>query len=187
MRDPRLLCNNTAHVSPGSLTHWARPGIEPESSWILVRFVNHWAMKGTPATSSTYTTAHGNTGSLTHWVRPGIKPMSVWILVHWTTKGTPCLLSFYFFLIFLIFRAALTEHGGSQARHRIGATAAGLHHSHSNADPKHVCDLHHSSWYTAHGNVGSLTHGVRPWIEPKTSWFVVRFISAAPQWELQLL
>ena len=24
----------------GSLTHWARPGIEPTSSWILVRFVS---------------------------------------------------------------------------------------------------------------------------------------------------
>ena len=29
------------------LTHWARLGIEPASSWILVRFVNCWAMKGT--------------------------------------------------------------------------------------------------------------------------------------------
>ena len=26
-----------------SLTHWARSGIEPSSSWILVRFINHWA------------------------------------------------------------------------------------------------------------------------------------------------
>ena len=29
-----------AHGSTRSLTHWARPGIEPESSWILVRFVS---------------------------------------------------------------------------------------------------------------------------------------------------
>ena len=28
----------TAHGNAGSLTHWARPGIEPSSSWILVRF-----------------------------------------------------------------------------------------------------------------------------------------------------
>ena len=28
--------------------NWARPGIEPASLWILVRFVNHWAMKGFP-------------------------------------------------------------------------------------------------------------------------------------------
>ena len=36
--------------------------------------------------------------------------------------------SFFFFL----FRAAPTAYGGSQARSRIRATAAGLHHSHSN-------------------------------------------------------
>ena len=31
-----------------SLTHWERPGIKPASSWMLVRFINHWAMMGTP-------------------------------------------------------------------------------------------------------------------------------------------
>ena len=29
----------TAHSSARSLTHWASPGIEPTSSWILVRFI----------------------------------------------------------------------------------------------------------------------------------------------------
>ena len=29
----------TAHSNPGSVIHWARPGIEPTSSWILVGFV----------------------------------------------------------------------------------------------------------------------------------------------------
>ena len=38
----------TAHGNAGSLTHWASPGIEPASSWILVGFVNHWATIGTP-------------------------------------------------------------------------------------------------------------------------------------------
>ena len=38
----------TAHGNAGSLTHWLRPGIEPSSSWVLVRFINHWAMTGTP-------------------------------------------------------------------------------------------------------------------------------------------
>ena len=28
-----------AHGNPGSLTHWARPGIKPTSSWMLVGFV----------------------------------------------------------------------------------------------------------------------------------------------------
>ena len=30
----------TAHGNAGSSMHWARPGIEPASSWILVRFVS---------------------------------------------------------------------------------------------------------------------------------------------------
>ena len=38
----------TVHGDARSLTHWVRPWIEPASSWILVGFVNHWAMKGTP-------------------------------------------------------------------------------------------------------------------------------------------
>ena len=33
----------TAHGNTGSFTHWARPGIEPMFSWMLVAFVNHWA------------------------------------------------------------------------------------------------------------------------------------------------
>ena len=37
----------TAHSNYRSLTHWARPGIEPVSSWILVGFVNHGATVGT--------------------------------------------------------------------------------------------------------------------------------------------
>ena len=38
----------TAQGNTGSLSHWVRPGIEPASSWILVRLVNCWATKGTP-------------------------------------------------------------------------------------------------------------------------------------------
>ena len=33
----------TGHGNATSLTHWSRPGIEPTSSWVLVRFFNHWA------------------------------------------------------------------------------------------------------------------------------------------------
>ena len=35
--------------------------------------------------------------------------------------------------VFFNFRDAPAAHGGSQARGQIGAVAAGLHHSHSNA------------------------------------------------------
>ena len=38
----------TAHGNAGSLTQWARPGIRPASSWILVEFVNRSSTKGTP-------------------------------------------------------------------------------------------------------------------------------------------
>ena len=37
---------------------------------------------------------------------------------------------------------------------------------------------------TAHGNAGSLTHSVRPGIEPTTSRFPDEFVSTAPWWEL---
>ena len=46
--EPCLWPTPTAHGKAGSLTHSGRPGIEPASSWMLVRFINHWAMKGTP-------------------------------------------------------------------------------------------------------------------------------------------
>ena len=38
----------TAHSNAEFLTHWVTPGIEPESSWMLVVFVNHWATTRTP-------------------------------------------------------------------------------------------------------------------------------------------
>ena len=41
MLDLSLICSlqYTSHGSTGSITHWARSGIEPASSWMLVRFV----------------------------------------------------------------------------------------------------------------------------------------------------
>ena len=41
-----------------------------------------------------------------------------------------------------------------------------------------------TTYTTAHGNARSLTHWARPGIEPTTSWFLVRFVSAASRWEL---
>ena len=40
------------------------------------------------------------------------------------------------FIYFLLFRATPEANGSSQARGRIGAVAAGLYHSHSNAGSK---------------------------------------------------
>jgi len=44
-----------------------------------------------------------------------------------------------------------------------------------------------ATYTTAHGKAGSLTHWARPGMEPVTSWFLVGFISPAPQQELLLL
>ena len=60
-------------------------------------------------------------------------------------------------------------YGNSQARNRIRATAA-------------TSQLHHSN-----SNAGSLTHTVRPGIEPTSSWMLVRFVSPAPQQEPQVV
>ena len=53
---------------------------------------------------------------------------------------------------FLLFRAVPAAYGASQARGQIGATAAGLHHSHTGSQPTSVSNT------IAHGNAGSPTH-----------------------------
>ena len=44
----QLLAYTTAYSSARSLTHWSRPKIEPESSWVVVWFLTHWATTRTP-------------------------------------------------------------------------------------------------------------------------------------------
>ena len=41
-------------VELGSLTHWARPGMKPTSSWIIVGFLTYWTTKGTPEVQVLY-------------------------------------------------------------------------------------------------------------------------------------
>ena len=53
---------------------------------------------------------------------------------------------FFLFLFILFFRADPAACGGSQARSRIGAAAAGPHHSYSNVGSKPHCNLHHNLW-----------------------------------------
>ena len=120
----------------------------------------------------TYTTACVNAGYLTHWTGSGIKPTSSWILVIFP-QCELLFLSFFLFLVFCIFRAASTAYAGSWARGWIGAVAAGLCHSHSNTKSELS-----ATYTTAHSKAWSLTHWVRPGIEPTTSWFLVGFISA---------
>ena len=59
---------------------------------------------------------------------------------------------YFNFFIFCFFRAAPMAYGSSQARGRIGAVAAGLHHSHNNAGSTSA------TYTTAHGKAGSFTH-----------------------------
>ena len=54
-------------------------------------------------------------------------------------KTDELIVYYYYFFVFiylfiLLFRAAPTAYGGSQARGPIRATAAGLHHSHSRSE-----------------------------------------------------
>ena len=62
---------------------------------------------------------------------------------------------------FFFFRAAPVAYGSSQARGWIGATADGLHHSHSNMGSEP------GLWPTAHHNAGSLTHQVGQGLNPR--------------------
>ena len=41
-----------------------------------------------------------------------------------------------------------------------------------------------ATYTTVHGNAQSLTHWARPGIEPKSSWILVRFVTAEPWWKL---
>ena len=95
-------------------------------------------------------------------------------------------LSFFFLFSFLLFFfLSLLElhtwqvYGSSQARSWIGATAASLCHRHNSTWTMSV------TYITAHGNAGSLTHWVRPRIEPTSSWILVGFITTKPWWKLQ--
>ena len=110
---------------------------------------------------------HSTAGSLTHWVRPGIKPESSWVLVRFVSTDTEpqrelplSFFLFFFVFCFLFFRTPPRAYGSSQANGQIGAAAASLYHSHSNA--------------------GSLLHWVTPAINPMSSWILVGFITAEP-------
>ena len=96
------------------------------SKWSCIWGLQPW-IQDTPAT---HTAAGGNEGSLTHWVRPWNKLTSSCVLNLLSHSGNFQIL----YSFFLLFRAALVTYGSSQARDQIGATAAGLHHRHSNAE-----------------------------------------------------
>ena len=87
----------------------------------------------------------------------------------------------YFYFYFLLFRATALAYGNSREGVKLELQLPAY------TTATAMLDLSLSVTYTtAHGNTGSLTHWTRPGIKPTTSWFLVIFISAAPQQELQL-
>ena len=83
-------------------------------------------------------------------------------------------------LVFCLFRAASSTHGGSQAR----GLSNRSYSCQLTSQPQECWIQAKSATYTtAHGNTGSLTHWARPGIEAATSWFLVRFVSAVPEQE----
>ena len=113
--------------------------------------------------------------------KPGktnIKLLTVLLIL----SGSMIVVCLFFFFFFCLFRAAPTAFGGSQVRGHIGAVAAGLHQSHSNPDPSHVCNLHHSS------QQGRILNPLREARDPTcVIRDTTRFVSTAPRWELCLL
>ena len=99
-------------------------------------------------------------------------------------NGSLNFLLFFFLSCFFFFWSFLWPHPRhirrSQARGRIEAAAAGLHHSYSYAGST----LPSVTYTTAPSNSRSLTHWVRPGVEPESSCILVRFVIAEPQWEL---
>ena len=62
--------------------------------------------------------------------------LSFWTCLSFYLKEAQSDHGFFFFFVFCLFRAAPTAYGGSHARGLMGATAASLRHSHSNARSK---------------------------------------------------
>ena len=87
---------------------------------------------------------------------------------------------FFFFFFFFCFLGPHPRHtevprlGVESELHLLAYTTAP-----ATSDPSSSVN-----YTTARGNAGSLTHWARPGIESETSWLLVGFISAVPQWEL---
>ena len=61
----------TALGNSRSLTHWVRPGIEPTSSWILVKFLTRWATMGSPRLNLDLPLSQPRDTAFQHWVPKG--------------------------------------------------------------------------------------------------------------------
>ena len=135
-----------AYGNAGSLTHWARAGIEPMSSWVLVGFFAAEPQWELQEVLNSFGRAH----SMRKFPGQGSIPHHSSNLSHSSDSDrslTCCVtrefqkflilmasnLSVFFFFVFCLFRGAPAAYGGSQTRGPIRAAAAGLHHSHRNS------------------------------------------------------
>ena len=82
----------------------------------------------------------------------------------------------YVYIYFVFLGLHLAAYGGSQARGPIGTVAAGLG----------TISTASATYNTAHGKTLSITHWVRPGIEPVSSQILLRLISADPWRELRI-
>ena len=76
---------------------------------------------------------------------------------------------------FFLFRATPVAYGSFWTRDWIGAHATAI----EMLDPSCICDLHYSSLWCQMLTVG-------PGVEPASSWILVGFITAEPQWKLPI-
>ena len=78
---------------------------------------------------------------------------------------------FYFFLFYCHFRATHMTYGSSRSRSQIRAATVRL--------GSQQCQIWATSvtYTTASGNAESLTHWVRPGVEPASSWILVGFLT----------
>ena len=94
-----------------------------------------------------------------------------------------CICFFIIIIIILSFFVFLGPHPLHVAVARLRVQSELLHRP-TPEPQQHWIQATSSTYTTAHGNTGPLTHCARPGIEPLTSWFLVRFVSTAPPWDL---
>ena len=141
----------TNHGNDGSITYWARPGIEPTSSLIQVGFITTESQQELPlfiiftlkpilsGISTATPCIFGGGWYLSFTWHSFFCPFTLslcvslrlkWVSHHWIFV---CFCFRFFVCLFVccLFRATFMPYGGSQARGQIRAVSAGLCCSHS--------------------------------------------------------